>query len=196
MQQLHFLRHHQGAEFAREADDEIGVRELRFPPGGRVDQGADGPPCIGDRSACSDVSMSSTTTSRARRASVREYSWTIRSRVPAIARHGMSGCAALNARLMFFAGSPITAMEQVIDRHVHRPGGERREIMSPTHSLSPRAIRSVRAIVAACNGAKHRQMTHPAAAKLRFVRRDPLPHGVKSVGRHDACRGFPSARTG
>ena len=69
------------------------------------------PPFIGDRSASSNVSMSSTTTSQTRRVLVRKYAWTILSRVPAIARHGMSGCAALNAGLMFLAASPITAME-------------------------------------------------------------------------------------
>jgi hypothetical protein len=68
----------------------------------------------------------------------------------------MSGCAALNAALMFLAASPITAMEQRTDLTIiglatnaakSMPAVSVRisvtaeiEIMSSTHSLSPRGI--------------------------------------------------------
>jgi hypothetical protein len=44
---------------------------------------------------------------------------------------------------------------------------------------------TVGAVVPAGNGAKHRQMTHAAAAKFRFLRPEKLSDGVKTVRRHD-----------
>jgi hypothetical protein len=52
---------------------------------------------------------------------------------------------------------------------------------------------AVGAIVAAGNGAKHRQMTHAAPAEFGFLRRKSLSHSVKSVRRHGVCPGIPSS---
>jgi hypothetical protein len=92
----------------------IGCRYLfgklaRFVP--TPGQGAGGGRSIGFRNASSNASMSSTTTSQMRRVLVRKYSCTILSRMPAMARYGISGWTALNAGLMFLAASPMTAME-------------------------------------------------------------------------------------
>ena len=51
---------------------------------------------------------------------------------------------------------------------------------------------AVGAVVAAGNGAKHREVTHAATAEFGFLRREALAHGVKGVRCHGVVDPNPS----